>query len=58
MNNHEMTDEEIYAELEAEEERFAESVWDSIQKGEYIVEAGAVFSRSTGEFVCNLSVIR
>ena len=57
-NKCKMTDEEIYEELEFEEERFADMVWDNIRSGAYVVDAGAVFDCNTMEFICNLKVIQ
>lgn len=57
MGKHEMTDEEIIAELEFEEEQFAERVWDKLQKQEYIVIDGSVIDPKTNELVCQLSII-
>ena len=58
MEKHEMTDKEIYEELEFEEERRIENIWDNIRNGAYVVDAGAVFDINTREFICNLRVIQ
>uniref|UniRef100_UPI0040565104 hypothetical protein n=1 Tax=Acetatifactor sp. TaxID=1872090 RepID=UPI0040565104 len=57
-NRREMTDAEIYEELEAEEERFAEQVWDNLQRGSYVVVGGSVFDYATGDFICNLKILQ
>ena len=47
-----IVDEEIIAELESDEELFANIVYSKIQSGEYFVVRGLVVDRNTNQQVC------